>query len=267
MGDTAETLHVDCERYPIAAPESAGYGALLAACRADMAAEGACVLEGFVDAAGIAKIVEEVAPHLPNAFYKHKTHNVYLIADDESLPADHPRNRKVETTSATLGYDGIPRGALLERIYRWPAVRRFIADLLGFETLYPNCDPLSPLNVLVYRPGTVTGWHFDNASFVVTLMLRPAAAGGDYEYAPFIRSAEAENFEAVGRVLDGDAKRVRILHQSAGALVIFAGAMTLHRVTAVEGADSRLVGVFTYSPQDGYELDPHTRKTFYGKVA
>lgn len=267
MSGLAKDLHVDCVRYPVDDPESAGYAELVATCRAAMAADGACVLEGFVDAAGVARIIDEIDPHLANAFYKRKTHNVYLVADDAALPADHPRNRKMETTSATLGYDGIPTGGLLDRIYRWPTVCRFIADVLGYETLHPNCDPLSPLNVLVYRPGTITGWHFDNAKFVVTLMLRPAEEGGDYEYAPFIRSAEAENYEAVAQVLDGDTKQVKILRQAAGALVIFTGCMTLHRVTPVVGDQSRLVGVFTYSPEDGYELDPHTRKTFYGKVA
>ena len=189
------------------------------------------------------------------------------MADQPDLPAGHPRNRKMETTSATLGYDGIPKDGLLDSIYRWPAVSRFVADVLGYETLHPNCDPLSPLNVLVYRPGTLTGWHFDNAKFVVTLMLRPAEAGGAYEYAPFIRSAEQENYATVGRVLDGDTAGVKVLQQGPGALVIFAGAMTLHRVTPVEGATTRLVGVFTYAPEAGNELDPHTRKTFYGKVA
>ena len=189
------------------------------------------------------------------------------MKDDPALPTAHPRNRKEETTSATLGYDGIPTGGLLDRIYRWPAVRQFVADVLGYAQLFPNCDPLSPLNVLVYEPGKMTGWHFDNAKFVVTLMLRPAEAGGDYEYLPFIRGDEGEGYEAVGRALDGARDGVKILRQDAGALVIFAGYRTLHRVTPVDGGTSRLVGVFTYSPEDGFELDPHTRQTFYGKVA
>lgn len=264
--DPRSGLPVDLRRYPIDAPLEDGYRALLTRCRAAMAADGACVLDGFVSPAGIEGILHEIGPHLGSAFYKSKTHNPYLLADDPAHPPDHPRNRRIDTTSATLGYDFVPKGGTLDRLYRWPALQGFIADVLGLEALHPNCDPLSPVNVLVYERGTTTGWHFDNARFVVTLMLQPAASGGAYEYAPFIRSAEDERYDRVARVLDGTSRDVKILRQPPGALVVFAGHRTLHRVTPVGGDRLRLVAVFTYSTEPGYELDPHTRCIFYGKV-
>ena len=267
MNPHAPDLHIDTRRYPIDDRGSTAYGALLDDCRAAMAADGACVLEGFVDTAGVAEIITEVGPHLDRAFFKAKTHNVYLVEDDPAFRPEHPRNRKIDTTSATLGYDAIPKGGLLDGIYRWPALHDFLAAVLGYDTLYPNCDPLSPLNVLVYNPGTTTGWHFDNANFVVTLMLQPAEQGGAYEYAPFIRDEEPETYDRIETIIDGRSDAVKVLRQPAGALVIFQGCRTLHRVTTVAGETPRLVGVFTYSPEPGTALDPHTRMTFYGKVA
>ena len=178
----------------------------------------------------------------------------------------HPRNRRMMTDSATLACDLIPKDCRLDRIYRWPPLHGFIAKLLGFAELHPYADPLAALNILVYRPGSQTNWHFDNANFVVTLMLRQGTSGGAYQYAPFIRGG-ADEFERVGTVLDGGEEGVLELKQDPGALVLFQGRNTLHRVTPVEGDVSRLVAVFTYDPEPGKILAEHTRRTFYGRAA
>jgi hypothetical protein len=257
---------VDAGRFPLDEPDSAAYVGLRDRCRAALADDGAAVLEGFAPPSMVEALIDEVTPSLAGAFFKPKTHNVFLVADDPARPARHPRNRKETTTSATLGYDGVPRGGLLDRLYGWPALRAFLADVLGFQALYPYRDPLSPLNILVYQDGAATGWHFDGAQFVVTLMLRPASAGGVFEYVPFVRGEDDESFARIGGIVDGVGTGVRELRQPAGALVIFRGSRTLHRVTTVTGTP-RLVAVFSYSPDPNFELDPHTRQTFYGKVA
>ncbi len=46
--------------------------------------------------------------------------------------------------------------------------------------------------------------HFDKADFAVTLMLRPAEAGGIYRYLSRLRVGGSAEFEVVDRVLDGD---------------------------------------------------------------
>ncbi len=101
----------------------------------------------------------------------------------------------------------------------------------------------------------------------MTLLLQAPEAGGGFEYAPFIRTAEDENYAAVARVLEDRSDRVRELRQPAGALVIFRGSRTLHRVTPAAGPRPRLAAVFSYSPQAGTVSDAHNRKTFYGRVA
>jgi hypothetical protein len=257
--------HVDLASYPIEEPGSPSFDALVRRCRSGLDSRGAYVLEGFLYREAVATVLDELNGVLDCAFYEPKTHNPYLAPDDESLAASHPRNRKQSTNSATLAYDFIAGDSLLEHIYRWPPLRTFIAMTLGYGELYPYADALAAVNVLVYPPGTQTGWHFDNAHFVVTLMLQQAQRGGVYEYAPFIRSADEENYTQVGAVLDGDCANVQTLAQAAGDLVVFQGRYTLHRVTEVFGDAPRLIAVLSYDVEPGTTLTPHTRKTFYGR--
>lgn len=256
---------IDLNRYPINASGSPERARLLANCRAAIAETGACVMEGFIPQAAIAHFVSEAEPCIGNAFYKQKTHNVYLTQDDPAYDSQHPRNAPQTTESATLAYDFIPKQGLLDSLYHWAPMRQWAAETLGFDALYPYADPLSPLNMLVYQPGTGTGWHFDIADFVVTLLLRNPDGGGTYEYAPFIRSDDDEGFDAVGAILAGERDGVHELSQPAGALVIFKGHHTLHRVTPISGDVSRLVGVFSYAAEPGRETSAYNRKTFYGR--
>jgi hypothetical protein len=257
--------HIDLASHPITELDSARGNALVDWCKSRLYAQGAYVLEGFLHQEALATILEELNGVLGNAFYKPKTHNPYLAPDDETFPALHPRNRQQQTNSATLAYDFIARDSLLEEVYRWSPLRDFIARTLGYAELHPYADKLAAVNVLVYPPGTQTGWHFDNANFVVTLMLRQAQRGGVYEYAPFIRALNDENFPEVEAVLDGRSTNVHTLEQSAGDLVVFQGRYTLHRVTEVCGIEPRLIAVLSYDVEAGTMLTPHTRKTFYGR--
>ena len=256
---------IDLDRYPINHPHEDGYGSLVARCRDDVAVSGAAVLDGFVRSEALRQAIGEVEPVLSDSFSKTKHHNCYLLPDVADLPGDHPRNRKQTTDSATLGYSFIRRDSVLNQIYEWDLFVGFVADVLGFERLYPYADPLAPVNVLVYEEGCQTGWHFDNAAFTVTLLLQESE-GGVFEYAPFIRSDGEDAYEAVADVLEGRSNLVRQLPLRAGSLSIFKGSGTLHRVTPVTAPRARLVAVFTYSREMGTELDPYTRTTFYGRV-
>ena len=261
--DIDRLLHL--ESYPIQARGSPSFDALVERCRNALRARGAFVLEGFLRSNAVSSILDELDGVLDRAFYSPKTHNAYLAPDDGRFPESHPRNRKQLTTSATLAYDFIGENSLLDGIYRWPPLRTFIAATLGHDELYPYADALAAVNALVYRPGTQTGWHFDNANFAVTLMLQQAQRGGVYEYVPFIRTSDNDNYEAIEDVLDGKSEAVHTLEQRAGDLVVFQGRCTLHRVTEVYGDAPRLIAVLSYDVEPGTTLSPHTRKTFYGR--
>lgn len=259
--------HIDLRRYPIADLDRSDANALVDRCKGELDRRGAYVLKGFLSSEAVAVILTELEGVLPRAFYRPKRHNPYLAPSDPGFPAWHPRNREQLTSSATLAYDHIGPDGLLEELYRWPPLQGFIARTLGYEALYPYADPLASINVLVYPPGTRTGWHFDNAHFVVTLMLQQGQRGGVYEYAPFIRSPDRENYGAIGAVLDGYTGPVHTLAQTMGDLVVFQGRYTLHRVTEVEGTIPRLIAVLSYDVKPGTTLSAHTRSTFYGRAA
>jgi len=238
----------------------------VAKAQADLAATGAAVLENFIDTSQAEAMLAQVEPALDQAYSKLKTHNVYLLADDDSLPATHARNAKVTTSAATLAYDLVPQGSLRD-LYGSPDFKSGLARILDLPSLHPYADPLAGLNLLTYPDGAQIGWHFDNANFVVTLMLRAAEAGGDYQYLPFSRSDADEGYDNAARLLAGDNAGVLSLHQGAGDLVIFRGKHTLHRVTPVHGARPRVIAVFSYDPAPGKRLHQDTQRKFYGRVA
>jgi len=258
---------LDLDRYPIDDPESAAYVRLKDQCLDELARQGAAVLEGFVREDALSPMIAEVEPNLPHAYFKPKQHSPYLVADDPAFPPDHPRNRKQSTSSATLGYDWVPGDAALNRLYLWAPFQKFLADVLDYDVLYPYAYPLTPLNILFYEKGAKLGWHFDLPPFVITLTLQQSEKGGEFLFAPFLRSDDDENYDGVAEVLEDRSDAVRELLQPPGALVIFRGNRTIHKVTEIEGDSPRLAAVFSYSKTPGTISDEHNRMTFYGRVA
>ncbi len=154
---------IDLERYPLDRPDTQAYAALVTKARADIAATGACVLDGFSPADALPGMVAEVSPHLGKAFYKTKTHNAWLIEDDPSVPADHARNQKQTTTSATLGYDCIPDEFGLNAIYEWAP----------FRISWQMCLATIPFILMPMRWRQLTCWSMSRALKPVgTLMER-----------------------------------------------------------------------------------------------
>ena len=252
---------VDLERYPLGGP------AFRAACKARLDAEGALVLPGFLTAQATARIREEGEAERPRAFFRPERHNVYLTPPDPAYPADHPRNRTVLSTKGCIADDQIPADSPLHRLYDAPKMRAFLCAVLGEEALYDYADPLSSINLHYAETGQELGWHFDNSSFAVTLMIQPAERGGAFEYVSAVRDADAGdmNFETVERVLDGKVTPKR-LALDAGALALFRGRNALHRVAPVGGSGTRILVVLAYNSAPGIALSESARMTFYGRL-
>ena len=103
------------------------------------------------------------------------------------------------------------------------------------------------------KEGGEQQWHFDSNDFSITLLLQEAEQGGDFKYAPNIRTPKDENYESVARLLDGDEKSVTVksvpLH--AGTLMIFRGKYSLHRAMPVHGARQRIQSVLCFDVEAG----------------
>ena len=258
---------IDVARYPITDLGTAAAGKLVRRCRDQLRGDSACVLEGFLHAEAATAALAELTPSLEAAHYCEKRHNPYLAEQDPDRPPNHPRNRLQVSDLGALADDQIPEGTVLRTLYTCAGLREFLAAVLDVPRLYPYADPLGSLNLNVFQPGQQLGWHFDNADWAVTLMLQPAQSGGVYEYVPDIRTPAGGHYDRVARVLDGKEPSVRRLEMDIGALVLFRGRYTIHRVTPVEGREPRLLAVLSYDTEPEVMLTEHNRLLFYGRVS
>jgi hypothetical protein len=240
----------------------------VAARKADLDAAGALVLRGFFTAEAIADVVAASAPREASAFYAGSTHNVYLTPPDPELADEHPFNRQVVSSKGLIADDEIPADSPLRAVYDDPDFRSFLCAVLGIEQIHPYADDLSSINVHFAAEGMELGWHFDNSSFAVTMLLQAPEGGGRFEYVPDVRDAAAgdQAFDAVGEILDGGVP-VQELQFEPGDLVLFRGRDSIHRVTPTEGDVTRLLVVFAYNDAPGVALSDSALHTFYGRTA
>lgn len=257
---------IDLTRFPIGEQREHKYRVFLARCQKRLARDGSVVLEGFTTKLGTQCLRNEASQWLARAYYCAVSHNCFLTPQDPVFADHHPRNYQLLNNKGGIADDQIPDEADLRKIYDWPMLRCFLADLLGYKALYPMADTLSSLNVNVHQPGQVQGWHFDGAPFAVTLMLQSTIKGGQFEYVPDLRDAHSVNYQSIGAVLNGERANVRTLQIDDGTLVIFKGHHSLHRVSAPE-EKSRINAILSFSPRPGVRLDPHTQRTFYGRTS
>lgn len=252
---------VDLERYPLADPD------FRSGCREKLAETGALVMPGFLTAAATEAVRREGETRRGEAFFCTTRHNVYLTPPDPAFEPDHPRNREVVSSKGCIADDQVPATSALHALYDAAGFRDFLCAVLGEPRLHDYADPLSSINLHYAETGQELGWHFDNSSFAVTLMIQPPERGGAFEYVKGVRDAEAGdmNFEAVRRVLDGEIRPER-LAMEAGALVLFRGRNALHRVAPVEGARTRMLAVLAYNSAPGIALSESARMTFYGRL-
>jgi len=115
--------------------------------------------------------------------------------------------------------------------------------------------------------GQELGWHFDNSSFAITLLIQKPLAGGVFEYVKDLRNSSQDdmNLPGVAGVLDGKTD-VETLSMEPGCLVLFRGRDSLHRVTPTAGDKTRILVVLAYNSAPGVSLSESARMTFYGRL-
>ena len=258
---------VDTDRYPIDELESETGRALIERCRADLAATGACQLDGFLRPGAVDRLSQEALALSDQGFPNEAIHNVYFEDVDESLPQDDARRIMQRASQSTIAYDMIPDDAGIRALYESDALLTFVGTALDKQPFYRNADPLGALNLVYYGEDDELGWHFDRAEFVVTLMLQPAARGGDFEYAPNLRNDQDENYPAVQRLLQGDRTDVVHLPSKAGTLAFFRGRHSIHRVTPIKGDVLRANAVLSFADKPDHRLNQLTQEMFYGRTA
>lgn len=257
---------IDLEQYPITDPESDKYQKLVNHCREQLGKLGACVLPQFITKAATLSMAKEAEKLAPLAYHNTLTGNAYLTEDEKDFDAEHPRKATATTALGAVAYDQIAPEALVRQLYEWNTLMHFLRDALGKEKLYRYADPMGGLNIAVMKDGDHLRWHFDQTDFVTTILLQASKAGGEYEFIPNIRNTINENYKHVKAVLNGSKEGVIKLEIEPGALVLFEGRNSLHRVTPIEGDLPRYIALFGYDTRPDVVSSDYLRQIRYGRT-
>lgn len=237
------------------------------ACKNTLDENGALVMPGFLQPAAIASIQGDGEDNRHLAYYTVDKHNIYLTPTDPAYPIDHPRNREVSSSKGCITTDQIPPDSALHALYDANEFRDFLCAVLDEHELYEYADPLSSINLHYASAGQELGWHFDNSSFAITLMIQNPKSGGAFEYVKDVRNADSGdmNYALSGQILDGEVP-TKTLTMEPGTLVLFRGRNSMHRVTPAGGDRTRMLVVLAYNTEPGISLSESARMTFYGRL-
>jgi len=228
---------------------------------------GVLTMPNFLQPDALRFIKQEGIDNRDRAYFKSNSHNVFLTPSDDQYPQDHAYNRQVISSKGCITDDVIAKDSPLRALYDSTDFKDFLSFVFDEEALYPYAGPLSSINLHYANKGQELGWHFDNSSFAITLMIQSALQGGEFEYVKNVRNADAGemNFDGVNQVLDGNEKTQK-LSMNEGDLVLFRGRNSMHRVTPNESDQTRMLVVLAYNSQPNIELSESARMTFYGRL-
>jgi len=183
------------------------------------------------------------------------------------LDDKHPCNIEVVSDKGCVPHDLIPENSSLRIIYNSTLFKNFIQSLLSVEKIYPYADTLSSINYNYYEKNQQLGWHFDNASFAISLMIQSPVSGGSFQYVVDARNVEKNiiNVQLIDSVLQNKYP-VKELRIEEGALVLFYGSNYLHRVTPITSNKHRVLVTLNYNLQKNIELSENARLTFFGRT-
>lgn len=252
---------IDLKTYPV---EDAAF---LARCADTLDTTGVLALPDFIQPAALSQMQAEAEAGLPQAYFCAQDHSVYLTPDNPAYGPTHPANVKVTSSKGCICDDVVPAASPLRALYDSPAFRRFVSGVTGQADLHPYADPLSSINIHYAGRGQELGWHFDNSSFAITLLIQKPDAGSRFEYIKDLRDAGAGdmNYEGVADLLEGRTAP-QVLAMEPGTLVLFRGRNSIHRVSPNESDRMRMLAVLAYNDAAGVSLSENARMTFYGRL-
>jgi len=252
---------VDTVRYPVSDDD------FQKRCAATLEDSGVLVLPDFIQPQALDVMRQEAIEGEAQAYFCAQDHSIYLTPENPDYSAYHPANRKVVSSKGCICDDQVRQNSPLRVLYESVDFRSFIAGVTGQAQMHAYADPLSSINVHYAKRGQELGWHFDNSSFAITLLIQKPGAGSRFEYIKDLRDADAGemNYDGVGALLDGKVQP-KVLQMDAGTLVLFRGRNSIHRVSPNESDVTRMLAVLAYNDQPGVELSESARMTFYGRL-
>lgn len=256
---------IDLDRYPIHEDGEARRN-LVSSVQSDIRSVGCAVIKQFVKPEAIPALVAEGdrVAHLGHRNFNRT--NPYFTNVPDELPETHPLRRFYDRSNAFVPADNFGDDSIIRAIYEWPSFAPFIQEVLEEPSFYRYADPLADVIINLAQEGNGFPWHFDTNNYTVTLAIQNAEQGGEFEYSPNLRSPSDENYDGVGRVLDGDQSLIHTLHLEPGDLQIFKGRYSLHRVTPLSGPTMRYVAIFSFTELEGMVGSPERTRQLYGRV-
>ena len=236
-------------------------------CKKNFIQKGVITLPFFIKKDALEKILVESNSKKSLAYYTKNKHNIYLSDDNLNYSNNHPTNHKVVSSKGCITTDQLDKNSVLRYLYNSNKFKSFVSQITNSRALYEYSDRLSSINIHYANEDQELGWHFDNSSFAITLLIQSPTKGGVFEYVPNLRNKQKkiENYTRVKKILEG-LEKPKTLEFNPGTLVLFKGENSIHRVTPVIGEVSRILVVLAYNSEPGISLSEEARKTFYGRL-
>ena len=236
-------------------------------CKEKLKNDSVLQLDNFLLPKSLEKIQNEANALHSKAYYCSQNHTILLNQKNNTLDDNDPINIEVQSNKGCVPHDLIPSDSDLSKLYNANDFINFLEKILNLSKIYPYKDTLSSINYNYYEKEQQLGWHFDNASFAITLMVQSPDSGGVFQFINQGRDFE-KNFidkKLIKSVLD-DRYPVNELSVKPGTLILFYGRNYLHRVTPVTSKKCRILVTLNYNLEKGVELSENARLTFFGRI-
>ncbi len=259
---------LDLDRYPIHEPMSAAYRDAVVEARVGLRSDGCAVVQDLLRPAAVRAISDEIVARKHTTHYSTETINPYFhVTPNPDYPDRHPVNTFIERSSGFIPGDSWEPSTATSLLFRSRELTGFIADCLEVDSLHCYADPLAGLTANILDPGQQFAWHFDTNDFAVTVLVDESDEGGLFAYAPMIRTADDENFDAIQKILEGGTDGVHTLNLRAGDMQIFRGRHSLHQVSRVPvGSSPRHAAIFAYTQEPGVIGRLERTRQLFGRV-
>ncbi|MGB1012389.1 MAG: hypothetical protein ACPGVP_21925, partial [Thiolinea sp.] len=169
-------------------PGSERYQSLITDCREQLAEKNLINMEAFLTQAGTARLCQEIEAKMPEAFHSVSSKNPTFIETCEALNDEQLLGNPGITDRYSLARHQL-LGSVLDELYQYPPLRRFVGDVLALDEIYLHEDPSNALVVQLYKTDGGIAWHFDRALFSTILNLCETEQGGIFECVPGLRTA------------------------------------------------------------------------------
>ena len=242
---------IDLDQYPIHDLDSNAGRDLVSKCQQSLADTAGALLPDFVRPDALSRMATE-AEQLVEVSHRYDRpreaflgHPRYGDGDLDEF-GDLKKRLHENRYNQVLNYQ-IPNDSDLRALYLWPDLTEFVRRVLNRDNLFPSQCPHLALTMKIAFEGDQDGWHYDPNDGVVTLQLQTPDEGGVFEYAPYIRSDDDENYQGVARLFDSPDTEATRLRPAAGTFMLFNGSRSMHRVCQVDRTRRpRVVAIFSY---------------------